>query len=54
MSYDGATYVTGQMSKYVRGSTYDCLVMRLDYKLDIVYIKTFGDSNDFSEECLSI
>lgn len=60
MTYDGTVYITGYLKKYIRRSTSsvsadrDCYVMRLDYKLNIVYLKSFGDYNYYAEDCRSI
>jgi hypothetical protein len=57
MTFDGTVYITGFLSYFTRKTSVnnkDCFVMRLNYKLDIVYLKSFGDSADYDEDCRSI
>ena len=57
MTFDGAVYITGFISGFTRATSFsnkDCFIMRLDYKLNIVFLKSFGDANDYNEDCRSI
>ena len=50
---DGGIYVAGYIdhSDGTHGGK-DCMILRLNYTMDIIYIKTFGSSDD--EECTSV
>ncbi len=50
---DGGIFVTGFIGNAFTLGGYDCFVLRLNYTLDMIWVKSFGTAGNH-EQCYSI
>ena len=53
MTVDGGIFVTGYINGAFTLGGNDCFVLRLNYTLDMIWVKSFGTVTN-NEECMSI